>query len=537
MDPLLMQQFWGYSPALDFRVLGGLLEGKGKKQEQEQEQLLVLQAGAGDCRHLLTTLCMTARHQPSNQHDDRLAISQRVVVYTHEDDVATLARQLLLISVATDTSLHARERVELFLELHGNCMLRDSTAAYLEDQAQLLAEVVLQAHSIDEQGSKAIERMAVVQKLFDLSQLKYRERDDLVDTLRSWKRNVLCDMSAMREWRLRKHYGDRYDARRNLVDWDYHMRLQSVASIVHFKQYREWRELGIAYEVRESTYTVANRSLVSHAEGRTMEHKDRVGREHGRSVLKRGFWGDIINCPYLAFGIEAEDKDLFKLSNNQHVKTAVDVAEYNLTALLHALKSGSVYQHNESKAPKEFAHEETINNDDACTSHDTASSSQYEQTVPSLADTGNQTEQHAHQVVPDSDFNENAVMRQSSNEESSCCGFDSPEASAAVSSMHCILTCGDVGKTLLTKAKLNGRFHLVVLGYRDIHWVQKGLEKVAAPGAVLVLEGPKYLTELKKEQADEARSKLVSLVQSFGWRQVAQNAGLDDAHIVLTLAN
>lgn len=53
-------------------------------------------------------------------------------------------------------------------------------------------------------------------------------------------------------------------------------------------------------------------------------------------MLKRGYWGDIANSPFFCFGVSAEpgpDRDaLFKVSNRQHVKTAVDVSVYNLTA-------------------------------------------------------------------------------------------------------------------------------------------------------------------------------------------------------------
>lgn len=37
-------------------------------------------------------------------------------------------------------------------------------------------------------------------------------------------------------------------------------------------------------------------------------------------MAKRGYWGDIIGSPYLAFGIESENKDLFKKSNGVYTK-------------------------------------------------------------------------------------------------------------------------------------------------------------------------------------------------------------------------
>lgn len=34
----------------------------------------------------------------------------------------------------------------------------------------------------------------------------------------------------------------------------------------------------------------------------------------------RGYWGDIVSSPYLAFGIETQDESLLKTQNGQHMK-------------------------------------------------------------------------------------------------------------------------------------------------------------------------------------------------------------------------
>ena len=43
-------------------------------------------------------------------------------------------------------------------------------------------------------------------------------------------------------------YGDRYDFRNNVVDWDYQWSLKPAGSVVHIRQYRTWRNKGIAFE-------------------------------------------------------------------------------------------------------------------------------------------------------------------------------------------------------------------------------------------------------------------------------------------------
>lgn len=45
-------------------------------------------------------------------------------------------------------------------------------------------------------------------------------------------------VTTLRDCRLRRFFGTRYDHRKNLVDWDYTTRLKEVAGIIHHKQYR-----------------------------------------------------------------------------------------------------------------------------------------------------------------------------------------------------------------------------------------------------------------------------------------------------------
>ena len=44
---------------------------------------------------------------------------------------------------------------------------------------------------------------------------------------------------------------------------------------------RHWRLTGVAYELRESSYTATNTSMLSTAYGRTKEYKDRCVVERG----------------------------------------------------------------------------------------------------------------------------------------------------------------------------------------------------------------------------------------------------------------
>jgi hypothetical protein len=56
----------------------------------------------------------------------------------------------------------------------------------------------------------------------------------------------------------------------------------------------------------------------------------RNGKDIGRKVAARGFWGDIVNPPYHSFGTASEDARFFVVANKQLSHTAVDVAEFNV---------------------------------------------------------------------------------------------------------------------------------------------------------------------------------------------------------------
>jgi hypothetical protein len=73
--------------------------------------------------------------------------------------------------------------VERFLELHGNTQLRESSGEYLAQRGRLLADVVLACSAGERPAAAGGERSCLL-SLFDLSMLRYKERDALVDVFR-----------------------------------------------------------------------------------------------------------------------------------------------------------------------------------------------------------------------------------------------------------------------------------------------------------------------------------------------------------------
>jgi dynein assembly factor 3 len=149
--------------------------------------------------------------------------------------------------------------------------------------------------------------------LIDMSEIKFKEIDEMVEILQSWHSRVEFKMEQHRDQRLRYHFGKRYDYRANMIDWDYNMGVKSVVPVCHWFHYRDWRKGGVAFETRFATYIESNRTMGSYLPG-----KKKLTRE---SCLVRGYWGDIIVSPYIAMGVETdyepEKTKLFKVANMQ----------------------------------------------------------------------------------------------------------------------------------------------------------------------------------------------------------------------------
>ena len=75
----------------------------------------------------------------------------------------------------------------------------------------------------------------------------------------------------MRDTRLRAHYKERYDYRNNLIDHDFVWAVKEVAPNVAFREYKDWRNKGLAFEIRMATYTKANRTMSSYVQGNRSE--------------------------------------------------------------------------------------------------------------------------------------------------------------------------------------------------------------------------------------------------------------------------
>ena len=103
--------------------------------------------------------------------------------------------------------------MELFFDIYANCLIRQKSQNYIDHMIREFSRLITQ----DKRCKTAL------QKIVDISLLKFKERDEIEDIFKSWNSKVPFDIEKYRDQRLRHHYKDRYDFRLNMIDWDYQM--------------------------------------------------------------------------------------------------------------------------------------------------------------------------------------------------------------------------------------------------------------------------------------------------------------------------
>ncbi|RUS81999.1 hypothetical protein EGW08_010226 [Elysia chlorotica] len=322
--------WWGFSPALDLQETGHAEMCK-KLSCAIPDELHILLVGAGDIRHILKTVARRYRHS-----------KRKLKFYVVENSLELYVRDMLLMMVALEkpNKMGLQEKTELFLELYGNTLIREQSSQYSEAMAHELIKMVTDFDYLEQKLP-----------LFDLTQLKYKERDFIEGILKFLRNREKTPYDVAKCWdlRLRQLLKERYDSMKNVFDWDYNMEMvERGGSIIHLHQYKNWRQCGIAFQIREGTYDVPNRTLASAT----------VFKMNGERYPRRGFWGDMTVSPYVTFGVETEEKSFYKKQNQQHMKTAEDVSEFNINSLFHELATNERYE-----LPKEEDNKETEKSD------------------------------------------------------------------------------------------------------------------------------------------------------------------------------
>lgn len=351
-----MNQLYSYSPALDLQdasiISQDLKNYKTSGNANSSTHTIhystdpsspinILLVNSGDIIHVLKTMAVSQRHQGT--------VDRPINIYILEENVESIARQLLLYMIFNYTKMPPRVRIETFWDLYANLLTQQKTNSIVKDFAKTLkgfvqdieSSALTKAPVVPTEDFNCLSNVSLpfMSRSFSaladhLSFLSIGTSSPSFQTALSNEKINDFNAAQLYEYRLRGYYGDRFDGRNNLIDWDYHYRLKEYCSILHIVHYKRWRNTGLAYEKRECSYTVPNRSFASY---RQASQKGRGG------VEVRGYWSDCVLSPYLSLGIECDDITIYETRNNQHLFTSVDVMDYNLMGMLYEVETGNKY--------------------------------------------------------------------------------------------------------------------------------------------------------------------------------------------------
>jgi len=464
--------WWGLSPAFDVvPAIASDSTGDGPVN--------VLLVGAGDARHILTSIARSYRRPKRKVH-----------FYILESNLEVVARQLMFLQLAVESpeSMSTREKAETFLELFGNSLLRPQTREYLTKAASSLVRLV----------TSDPEEAAAAFPLVDLTSLKFKERDFLEAILKFWRETEPAKFPIHQLWdgRNRQYLETRYDCRKNAFDWDYNMKLvDRGAKVINGREYAEWREKGLAFQGRDGCYEFPNRTLAS---GVLVHIK-------GERVARRGYFGDIVTSPYIAYGLEPEDTDLLKTQNGIHVKTAADLSSIAVSTIMHevAFKTKFDSKGEEDSGPKivDVTEEESAKTNNSNTKN-------LSQTSPTLEEI--LEDQLGHDTTA---FSE---TQKSASGDGKGVPFLPPISFPDFRVTFLPLSpVADLAK----KAKFKNFFHFAFFSNSLVHFLEPATKAIFANKAELTVESTKFILDIQKEHHEKYAQKIIGMAEAAGFKR------------------
>lgn len=443
-----------------------------------KNELNFLLVGAGDLRHVMMTIAKSYRHRKRKLH-----------FYVLEGNLELYARDMLFLTIALEpqTRMGLQEKTELFLELYGNILVRKQSEEYI---AKMASEWIKMVTDFDYLQKKLPN--------IDLSQLKFKERDFLEAIFKFWRNREIkgvFEVSTYWDLRQRQYLGVRYDTRTNVYDWDYNMKLvQRDADIINIHEYKLWRNSGVAFEVREGDYDVPNKTMASGL----------ILTQGGDKHARRGYWGDILVSPYIAIGIECEEKSFFKKTNKLYTKTACNIAEYNVLSMFHEIATKTPYV-----LPK-------IQED---TKPDKG-----EDHGPKITEIKEDPEQEKSDEVKKAELLEefNEVEGEEANRKET-------EDRKPLDEEYVPLQLDDVQITFLPlaslldlpkKSKYKNLFDIVYFSNSMVHLLKPEINPMFADKATVIIESARYMLELKLEQVQMFVDKVQGMAKAAGCTSV-----------------
>jgi len=247
-----------------------------------------------------------------------------------------------------------------------------------------------------------------------------------------------------------------------------------VASIVHSYHYKRWRECGNAFEIRDCTYNTPNRTLSSRCEG-----KD---RRRLQPVSIRGYWSEIVNPPWISFGIKSNEKNLFRIESNQHRWTSVDVSQSNLKQWMWLIAARSGQVSGPLKPFKDFSGKADmkIGKDDK-------------------------------QELSKKEETQNGKQQESSRVRFDFIGKTIPGRVTFI--------CGGLGNKIFRKREMVGKFDLLVFGLFQLCDIGEDTWKLMrrSESSIVLVETVRYLINFNDKEKIEAVENVRKICRGLGW--------------------
>ena len=125
--------FYGLTPSINFFEQSGV--DPTEQDPKDDREINVLLSECGDIRHILKTLSDIL---PLNKGPRKHPLN----IYIHDRQLENLGRALVFLTLICEVSFAKRERMELFLDLYGNCLVREKSNAYLQSIVNELIQLV-----------------------------------------------------------------------------------------------------------------------------------------------------------------------------------------------------------------------------------------------------------------------------------------------------------------------------------------------------------------------------------------------------------
>ena len=107
-------------------------------------------------------------------------------------------------------------------------LIRDKSDAYLQSVIPELIQLVTEDDRCP----------SVLKDMIDFSSLKFKDRDELEQVISSYCNVHPFDAEKCWDQRLRHHYKERYDVRKNMVDWDFNMYAKELMPHLNSAQWK-----------------------------------------------------------------------------------------------------------------------------------------------------------------------------------------------------------------------------------------------------------------------------------------------------------